>query len=368
MFEPVEDKQEPSVAEAAATVSNVKFAFGLKKANDKKIVTGANLLAERDKKGRVQQEDDEDDVTPETITHVEDRKVKGTKPEPKEGPLVIPMIIKNDWRTERLKEQTIKNGENVPNGEGIANGASEEAIPNGEDDLAARAKAALLNEAKGGEAESGEGNSRAVPLLLANRIPAGFETDDKLDVSLRPDEEDADYDSVPIEEFGLAVLRGMGWKEGDPIGNSNKQLIKAKIPELRPKGLGLGADRSKANKLSKQPGGQASSSKTEDAKEESNLLLKIGSYVKIVTGPHRESYGKVESFDEDNARAVIRLAIGNTAITVSQYGVEVVSLKDYERDSKCINKSKYDRYKKQQESQFVNHVVEEDPLAVTDDL
>jgi hypothetical protein len=45
----------------------------------------------------------------------------------------------------------------------------------------------------------------------------------------------------------------------------------------------------------------------------------------------------VESFDEDNARVVVRMAIGNTAVTVSQFGVEVVSLKDYERDSKCIS-------------------------------
>ena len=27
-----------------------------------------------------------------------------------------------------------------------------------------------------------------VPLLVQNRVPAGFETEDKLDVSLRPDE------------------------------------------------------------------------------------------------------------------------------------------------------------------------------------
>lgn len=34
---------------------------------------------------------------------------------------------------------------------------------------------------------------------------------------------DADYDSVPIEMFGLAVLRGCGWHEGEGIGKTNKK-------------------------------------------------------------------------------------------------------------------------------------------------
>lgn len=27
-----------------------------------------------------------------------------------------------------------------------------------------------------------------------------------------------DYDSVPISDYGMAMLRGMNWKEGMPIG------------------------------------------------------------------------------------------------------------------------------------------------------
>ena len=33
-----------------------------------------------------------------------------------------------------------------------------------------------------------------------------------------------DYDEMPIAEFGKAMLRGMGWKEGTAIGKSNKGL------------------------------------------------------------------------------------------------------------------------------------------------
>ena len=52
----------------------------------------------------------------------------------------------------------------------------------------------------------------------------------------------ADYDRVPVEDFGAAMLRGMGWKEGEGIGaNKGKKMEKTKIPERRPALLGIGA-------------------------------------------------------------------------------------------------------------------------------
>lgn len=36
---------------------------------------------------------------------------------------------------------------------------------------------------------------------------------------------DANYDSVPIEAFGLALLRGCGWQEGEGIGKTNKRYV-----------------------------------------------------------------------------------------------------------------------------------------------
>lgn len=37
---------------------------------------------------------------------------------------------------------------------------------------------------------------------------------------LQPDE--ADYDEIPIEQYGMAMLRGMGWKDGEGIGKHKK--------------------------------------------------------------------------------------------------------------------------------------------------
>lgn len=51
-----------------------------------------------------------------------------------------------------------------------------------------------------------------------------------------------DYTRVPVEQFGAAMLRGMGWKDGDGIGlNKGKKQEKSKIPERRPALLGIGA-------------------------------------------------------------------------------------------------------------------------------
>jgi hypothetical protein len=62
------------------------------------------------------------------------------------------------------------------------------------------------------------------------------------DVADRPESATlADYDAVPIEEFGAALLRGMGWKEGDPIGRRKGAVVKPRVVEKRPALLGIGA-------------------------------------------------------------------------------------------------------------------------------
>jgi hypothetical protein len=48
----------------------------------------------------------------------------------------------------------------------------------------------------------------------------------RFDVESRPEETTASaYDRVPVEKFGEAMLRGMLWKPGDPIGNTNKAYV-----------------------------------------------------------------------------------------------------------------------------------------------
>ena len=64
----------------------------------------------------------------------------------------------------------------------------------------------------------------------------------KADVASRPDVASLDdYERVPVEEFGSAMLRGMGWKEGQVIGKAGEKAGKERIVERRPALLGIGA-------------------------------------------------------------------------------------------------------------------------------
>jgi G patch domain/KOW motif-containing protein len=159
-----------------------------------------------------------------------------------------------------------------------------------------------------------------------------------LDLSDLPDEE-ADYEAVPVQAFGKALLRGLGWKEGQPIGKNVKNIVAPVITAPRPKGLGLGAEIPK-------PGSKKSGETSQTVrKDEDELVLKIGSYFKTV----KEEYGQVIGLDDDNARIIGRLTLSKSTLSLSQHGVRLVTKDEYEKFSKCINKEKYDKYKKEED-------------------
>lgn len=52
-----------------------------------------------------------------------------------------------------------------------------------------------------------------------------------------------DYEDMPVCEFGEALLRGMGWSEGQAIGkNPSSGMLEPVVVKPRPGNLGLGAD------------------------------------------------------------------------------------------------------------------------------
>lgn len=64
----------------------------------------------------------------------------------------------------------------------------------------------------------------------------------RFDVASRPDSAKLeDYLAVPVDEFGAALLRGLGWKDGDMIGKHKGIVSKARVLEQRPALLGIGA-------------------------------------------------------------------------------------------------------------------------------
>ncbi|KAF3927063.1 hypothetical protein AA313_de0201987 [Arthrobotrys entomopaga] len=64
----------------------------------------------------------------------------------------------------------------------------------------------------------------------------------RADVASRPNAATLEeYAAVPVEEFGAALLRGMGWKEGQAIGRGGSAANKPRLLEKRPAFLGIGA-------------------------------------------------------------------------------------------------------------------------------
>ncbi|XP_043501058.1 G-patch domain and KOW motifs-containing protein [Polistes fuscatus] len=161
--------------------------------------------------------------------------------------------------------------------------------------------------------------------------------------ALRGQEESTleDYERIPIEAFGLAVLRGMGWKPGQGIGK-NEKLVTTVIPELRPKGMGLGADKITIQK-------QVTKSKD---KQEKELQIERGTYVKITSGKYVNAYGQIEGLDDDAGRIIVKMALGGDTISLNEFIVQPVTKDEYTEKAKVLNVAKYKEYKSKESSKL----------------
>uniref|UniRef100_A0A1B0GLJ1 KOW domain-containing protein n=2 Tax=Lutzomyia longipalpis TaxID=7200 RepID=A0A1B0GLJ1_LUTLO len=232
------------------------------------------------------------------------------------APLVIP--LKNGTspldRLVQEKKSTEKPAQEAGN--------VENAGPKEEETLEQRAAREIiegLQEANNAD----EQKTFAVP-LKADELPLDGAVESTMD----------DYEDVPIQQFGLAMLRGMGWKDEE-----HKEKKIEEIVVCRPKGLGLGAD-----KVVKSTKPQSSSSAT----NQEDLKVKKGAFVKILGGKFANKYGQVEGIDEETGRINVKLALGGRE-SISEYLVEAVTEKEYQQNRKVINVEKYEEYKKKQE-------------------
>jgi len=121
--------------------------------------------------------------------------------------------------------------------------------------------------------------------------------------------------------------------------------------------LGLGAD----PKIAKGVGAASSSNLKEDGAAEEKKMTK-GSPVLIMKGGSevKGKYGRIESFDEDNCRLMVKLALGGNIISCSMYAVKLVSPKEYDKNSKVINRDLYEQHKIADEN---DRQIADDPFA-----
>ncbi|CDS40683.1 G patch domain and KOW motifs containing [Echinococcus multilocularis] len=136
------------------------------------------------------------------------------------------------------------------------------------------------------------------------------------DVLTIEDVVDPDYNQVPVEHFGLALLKGMGLKEDDVKQRTSERFA----AKLRLKGLGLGADRKVLLKSRKMMG--------EDSEK---LVWKVGAKCQIVYGRNDGQYGVIQGVDGDIGRVVIQLTATKQIVKVMQAAVRLVSYAEFEK-------------------------------------
>ncbi|KAJ7128974.1 DExH-box splicing factor binding site-domain-containing protein [Mycena crocata] len=194
-----------------------------------------------------------------------------------QGPLIIPALKNRDWRELARKRRSAS--QFVPDSAKAATGkdgsvgglGTRDSINSGPmlSGLQVRAKVKkeeadeeMVNDEREAEMvvdvkpEEETEDQRALRAILAGAD--GMNTETMIDVIPTPmSEGDAykqdvdelpdvatldDYNRVPVAQFGLALLRGMGWKEGTAASRKpGKGLVQPYLPEARPALLGIGA-------------------------------------------------------------------------------------------------------------------------------
>lgn len=291
---------------AAAAGPPAPVSFGFSRKAERRRVLAAGPCAEPGGEGGGGDTD--------FLTAVEDRELlsaRPTPPPPKE--LVIPLIPSHRWRNPEPPCGDADHAPSPNHASSADHAPSTGSAPSGDPpdgplSVEAQAVQELLQEARQSQEqeEGGAGPPIAIPLRLQDR-----------DGAPRPQPGPQDYEAVPVAAFGLAMLRGMGWSQGEGIGRTFKRVVKPLEHQLRPRGLGLGA-------APAPPGPPRPGETPRGGNEEPGGVggtLAVGATVRIEAGPHRDMYGKVEGLDPETARAVVRLTLGGQAVTISQHSL-----------------------------------------------
>lgn len=158
-------------------------------------------------------------------------------PAPKRGPMVIPKQ-ENSYRAgSKFVPTYIPEAADKIDGEGIdkfETAAHDTAVAQQHVTYGLH----LRSRPQDGAANGGQQQEDGPPAVPGDRDAAKL----KEDLAALPPEADLDaYAAMPVEQFGMALLRGMGWTEGKAIGRGAKEEVTAKELVRRPQRLGLGA-------------------------------------------------------------------------------------------------------------------------------
>ncbi|KAF7799845.1 hypothetical protein EIP86_011087, partial [Pleurotus ostreatoroseus] len=196
-----------------------------------------------------------------------------------EGPLVIPALQNRDWREQARKRRNlfVPNTAPVTGADGSVGGlGTRDSINSGPQlaGLQVKQRVKVEDDAEVMEVEEEtevvetaavvvpkeeeNEDQRALRALLASakRDGSASPTGPQIDIIPAVTEDAAyqqdvqelpesatleDYERVPVSQFGAALLRGMGWKEGTGASRTGKGPVQPYLPQSRPALLGIGA-------------------------------------------------------------------------------------------------------------------------------
>lgn len=275
------------------------------------------------KRPRAALHDDEDDGVEmgrmETVSHFDKTAggaIDSSRKQEDQGPLVIPKQMNRNWKEAANQRKRQKSG--LPEGAGGGRQGLDRRVAEVEAELeAARPKFGLNTYTKdvvGNGVDASEAmdaveqTQQVPPEPGASEEPLRKQTDDEraldallgktttdktlvIEASKKPlSEEDVfnddiasappmpsmdDYARVPVEQFGAALLRGMGWKDGEGVGSQRGVKLKkesAKPPAKRSNLLGIGAKEDAA--IAGEMGAWGRGAKGKEVKIYNPVLLK----------------------------------------------------------------------------------------------
>lgn len=282
-----------------------KISFGFKQVKKPLILLPIKHDDDKEKKNGV-----------ELIQCLEGQTIKLVHEKEEEKPLVIPLL--NSQKTSSALA-LLKNLKNVLTGDEENNDTTQKEQSNVKStnenkaqlSLEQRVIKELLNEAQNADGDGDNTNTEKLTLPL---------TADKLALDGAKESSIDDYENIPIAQFGLAMLRGMGLKDEEIKAGQNKE------PELRPKGMGLGADKVvKKQKLLVAPA------------VNETLEIKKNAYVRILGGKYKDLYGQIEGLDDHACRVIVRLALGGNKEAFNEFMVQAVSKQEFQQYGKVIS-------------------------------
>ncbi|CAL8095640.1 unnamed protein product [Calicophoron daubneyi] len=232
----------------------------------------------------------------EFITSIEDNEIKSDRPA--DAQLTIPLIRSRSGIVNRIKQ--IQNLGPAP------------------DTLTLQALRELREEAQGKTHIAVNDQNGPTTVVLQTKEAHSAEPDD------------ADYEAIPVEKFGLAALTGMGF---DPLELSKDK--KETIGPVRPKGLGLGAD----------PRAIQPPVVKEQDKSKEELSWCTGARCQAIFGKRKGLYGTVEGLDGDTGRIIVRFTVSKEVVPTPQPTLRLVSAKEYATYATCLNQSEVEAYK-----------------------